>query len=302
MRTTTRTPRPRIVVGIVIVAAGLAGCGGGGRSTTADTTTADLIDTDVAVTTAAPTSESTTTPPAPSVDPTTAPAPAGADPATPVASSGDQAADDDASDDALPLAGAAGFRGVSLVEQLTVLDAPDGTEVATLPATTPFGTPTVVRVLDRTPGWVHVLVPIRPNDLSGWVREADVQLEPVEAEIHVDLASRTLRLTENGETTGEWPVAIGRSDRPTPTGSFFITDKLATGDAGSVWGAHAFGVSAFSDVLTDFIGGNGQVGIHGTNDPGSIGNDVSSGCIRLPNEVIDDLITRLPLGTPVHIV
>lgn len=283
----------RTFAALALVTAALAGCGASGGSAGTNT---------------APTASSPTTDPVPTADVATTDAATTVLDATPDSqtSATDTASVDSAEPDTTtsgaPTIGTAGFRGVSLVDELVVLDAPDGAEVATLPTATPFGTPTVVRVLDRQPGWVQVLVPIRPNDLSGWVREADVQLEAVDAEIHIDLAARTLRLTEDGATTGEWPVAIGRADRPTPTGSFFITDKLATGDADSVWGAHAFGVSAYSDVLTDFIGGNGQVGIHGTNDPNSIGDDVSSGCIRLPNEVIDELINRLPLGTPVHIV
>ncbi|WP_051063501.1 L,D-transpeptidase [Ilumatobacter nonamiensis] len=289
----------RFVAGLALVTAVLAGCGVGGGSNAADTAPAVIVPANATPTDDTPTAGAQTT----SVKPDTSTPEA---PPTSEATLTDTSTVDDTTSEnttsGAPTAGAAGFRGVSLVEELVVFDAPDGAEVATLPATTAFGTPTVVRVLDTEPGWVQVLVPIRPNDLSGWIREADVELEAVDAEIHIDLTSRTLRLTENGETTGEWPVAIGRSDRPTPTGSFFITDKLATGDADSVWGAHAFGVSAYSDVLDDFIGGIGQVGIHGTNDPSSIGNDVSSGCVRLPNEVIDDLINRLPLGTPVHIV
>lgn len=291
------TWRPaRTLAGIALAAAAIAGCGGGGAGgdSSADTApVAAAVSTDPAAT---PTFPPLTAPVSEPV-PEQLPEP----PATDTAPSTDAAPAPTTPEDVEVAAEPVALRGVSLVDQLVVFDDPDGSEVAMLPATTAFGTPTVVSVLDRTPGWVHVLVPVRPNDLSGWVREAEVRLEPVDAEIHIDIAARTLRLTENGENAGEWPIAVGRPDRPTPTGSFFITDKLATGDPGSVWGAHAFGISAFSDVLDEFIGGIGQIGIHGTNNPGSIGNDASSGCIRLPNEVIDDLIGRLPLGTPVHI-
>lgn len=44
-----------------------------------------------------------------------------------------------------------------------------------------------------------------------------------------------------------------------------------------------------------------MVGIHGTNDPASIGKDVSHGCIRVPNDVVVRMATLLPLGTPVEI-
>ena len=63
-----------------------------------------------------------------------------------------------------------------------------------------------------------------------------------------------------------------------------------------MYGPFAFGLSGFSDVHMDFAGGEGVIGIHGTNDPASIGTRVSNGCIRVPNDVITDLAARLPLG------
>jgi lipoprotein-anchoring transpeptidase ErfK/SrfK len=281
---TAHVTRPTLaIVGTAVLAVALLGCGGGAapadRPADADAvgpgTPTVSVDAPVVA---------ESNPPA--VDPSTTTASTSA-PTTPTT---EQARDVEAA-----------LRGVSLVDRLVVFDRPDGDVITELPARTPFDTPMVVGVIDDVPGWAHVLVPVRPNDLTGWVRAADIRLEAVDAAIHVDLASRTLRLTEAGVVVGEWPVAVGRPDRPTPTGQFFITDKLATGDPSSVWGAHAFGISAYSDVLDEFIGGIGQIGVHGTNDPSSIGQNVSSGCIRLPNEVIDELIDRLPLGTPVHI-
>ncbi len=42
--------------------------------------------------------------------------------------------------------------------------------------------------------------------------------------------------------------------------------------------------------------------IHGTNEPWSIGQAVSSGCIRLLNQDIYDLYARVPVGTPVTVL
>jgi lipoprotein-anchoring transpeptidase ErfK/SrfK len=42
--------------------------------------------------------------------------------------------------------------------------------------------------------------------------------------------------------------------------------------------------------------------LHGTNEPGSIGTAVSSGCIRLFNHDIIDLYTRVPVGAPVAVL
>jgi lipoprotein-anchoring transpeptidase ErfK/SrfK len=54
-------------------------------------------------------------------------------------------------------------------------------------------------------------------------------------------------------------------------------------------------------VLTSFAGGDGQVAIHGTNQPGLIGSEVSHGCVRVDNTTITKLARMIPLGTPVRI-
>ena len=52
------------------------------------------------------------------------------------------------------------------------------------------------------------------------------------------------------------------------------------------YGPYALGLSAHSPVYTSFAGGDGQVGLHGTNQPSVLGTDVSHGCIRVANDVI----------------
>jgi hypothetical protein len=42
--------------------------------------------------------------------------------------------------------------------------------------------------------------------------------------------------------------------------------------------------------------------IHGTNDPSTIGKFVSSGCIRLTNEDVADLFSRVDVGTRVVVL
>ena len=54
-------------------------------------------------------------------------------------------------------------------------------------------------------------------------------------------------------------------------------------------------------MLTSFAGGDGVIGIHGTNDPSTLGKDVSHGCIRMSNSGITKLAKILPLGVPVQI-
>ena len=62
----------------------------------------------------------------------------------------------------------------------------------------------------------------------------------------------------------------------------------------------AIGLSGHSNTLSEFNGGDGQIAIHGTDDEGTIGQDVSHGCVRVSNDIILKL-AKLPLGTPVVI-
>ena len=48
--------------------------------------------------------------------------------------------------------------------------------------------------------------------------------------------------------------------------------------------------------------GTSQYRIHGTNDPSTIGKFVSSGCIRLTNEDVADLFSRVDVGTKVVVL
>jgi lipoprotein-anchoring transpeptidase ErfK/SrfK len=95
-------------------------------------------------------------------------------------------------------------------------------------------------------------------------------------------------------------VAVGSSATPTPTGRYYVNQKLISADPSGPYGPGALGVSAFSNVLTGWTQG-GPIGIHGTNEPWSIGRAVSNGCIRLPNPVLKRVFAAAPAGTPVII-
>lgn len=186
---------------------------------------------------------------------------------------------------------------------LTAFERPDATSPQrTLSGATEFGSALALLVTSQNePGWVQVLVPGRPTGATAWLPldGASFELRTITTHLQVDLAARTLTLFDNGEVVLSTPVAIGSPDAPTPTGVFSVTDKLQDPSPNGAYGPFALGLSGRSEVLTDFAGGDGQIGIHGTNDPSSIGQDVSHGCIRVPNDVIIQLNDLLPLGTPV---
>lgn len=169
--------------------------------------------------------------------------------------------------------------------------------------TTLLGTTTVLTVLEGPQaGWARVMLPIRPNGSEGWVRTDGMAMFVVEGSMVIDLSDRTLiyRVGNNEVLTTE--VGIGTNRNPTPTGRFFVTDSVTMANPDSTWGPHALGLSARSDTITEYNGGDGIIGIHGTNSPWSIGQASSLGCVRVPNEIITRLHQMVRLGTPVEIV
>lgn len=76
----------------------------------------------------------------------------------------------------------------------------------------------------------------------------------------------------------------------TPKGSYKIINKAV--NPGGVYGAKWLGLN---------IPGGGY-GIHGTNNPSSIGKNVSRGCIRMYNRDVIALFNLVPVGTPVKII
>jgi lipoprotein-anchoring transpeptidase ErfK/SrfK len=165
-----------------------------------------------------------------------------------------------------------------------------------------LGTVTVLGVVSGPQdGWAQVMLPMRPNGSTGWVRADDVWFYAADGEIIVDLTERRLSYVVDGLSVLETEIGVGSRYNRTPTGLFFVTDNVALAEPGGPWGPRALGLSARSDSITSFNGGDGIIGIHGTNNPSSIGSDISLGCIRLPNDVITRLSDLVPIGTRVEI-
>lgn len=161
--------------------------------------------------------------------------------------------------------------------------------------------PLTFLVVGRRKGWVHVALPTRPNQSRAWVRRHDVRLSFTQMRIEVQRSKHRLRLLDGRRAVFTKPIAVGKSLSPTPAGRYFVTDIIRATHPKGFFGPYALGLSAHSTVYTSFEGGDGQVGIHGTNQPAVLGSDVSHGCIRVGNAVIRRLAATVPLGTPVLI-
>lgn len=190
-----------------------------------------------------------------------------------------------------------------VLSSVDVYESPgDAVPMFTMPSQTILGTATVLTLVDQpSDGWAEVMLPVRPNGTTGWVAIEDIYLYVVEGRIVVDLSDRTLTYSLNGQDVLTTTIAVGRSAYPTPIGDFFVTDSVTLTRPDGPWGPHALGLSARSETITEYNGGDGIIGIHGTNNPSSIGTEASLGCVRLPNELISRLHAMVPIGTPVEI-
>jgi len=168
------------------------------------------------------------------------------------------------------------------------------------------GVPTIFAVLAKrvdarcATQWYRVQLPLKPNGSTGWVRASDVELEPVTTRIEVDLSERRVTLFDRGRRVLTATAAIGSPQTPTPTGRYYVNQRLVPTDASGPFGPGAIGISAFSEVLTGWTQG-GPIAIHGTNRPDLLGRAVSNGCIRVRNDQLRRLFDRTLAGTPVTV-
>jgi lipoprotein-anchoring transpeptidase ErfK/SrfK len=148
--------------------------------------------------------------------------------------------------------------------------------------------------------WVRVRLPVLPNNTTGWVpRDALGGYGVVRTHLVVELGRESATLLRDGVSIFRAPVGVGTARWPTPTGEFYIRNRLTSLDQ-ATYGPLAFGTSARSSLLTDWPAG-GFVGIHGTSRPDLLPGRVSHGCIRLRNEDILRLGRLMPVGTPLTI-
>jgi lipoprotein-anchoring transpeptidase ErfK/SrfK len=120
----------------------------------------------------------------------------------------------------------------------------------------------------------------------------------------VNKATNRLAWIRYGKIVMETPVATGRTDDLTPEGLFTVTVKaknpyyrkknIPGGDPRNPLGSRWIGFNA--------RGTDGRIyGLHGTNQPSSIGRYISNGCIRLPKQALERLYEEVPVGAKVYI-
>jgi lipoprotein-anchoring transpeptidase ErfK/SrfK len=186
------------------------------------------------------------------------------------------------------------------VGQIPIFSAPDGAQTKTMRNPTVEGMQIVFGVKETKGDWLKVQLPARPNGATGWVRKSDVLVKSVPNHIVIEVNKRKLSAFKGSKLLMEAPVGVGTSKTPTPTGNYYV--DFSVKNPGSPYGAHMLSVAAFSNVLTNFGGGVGQIAIHGWGNDGSVGAFSSNGCLRLLNKDVTRLAGMAPAGTPVFIL
>ena len=117
--------------------------------------------------------------------------------------------------------------------------------------------------------------------------------------IEINIPSHTLGLYIGGEKIREYPVCVGTKDTVTPQGQYSVVYK--TTDPYWLNKDVVVPPGPQNPLGIRWIGMSKSLGIHGNNNPESIGTSASAGCIRMYNRDIKELYELVPVNTPVII-
>jgi len=116
----------------------------------------------------------------------------------------------------------------------------------------------------------------------------------------VSIPDRKLAVIENDAVVNVYPIAVGAARTPSPVGTFTIVNRVT--NPTYYKRGRTVAPSAANPVGTRWIGLSQKgYGIHGTNQPKSIGLAKSHGCIRLRNEDVERLFERVRPGDVVEL-
>jgi lipoprotein-anchoring transpeptidase ErfK/SrfK len=169
----------------------------------------------------------------------------------------------------------------------------------TLSSPNEMGATRVFLVDAKDRDWLKVLLPIRPNGSTGWVKASDVKLSSTTHRVEIDPQAFKFTVFDGDKVLRTGKVATGEDGTPTPAGRFYFTELVEPPNPDGDYGAYAFGLSGFSPTLKTFAGGPGQLAVHGTNKASALGRKVSHGCVRVSNDDITWMAKNLAIGTPV---
>ena len=116
----------------------------------------------------------------------------------------------------------------------------------------------------------------------------------------ISIPDRKVALIEDGRVVKVYAVAVGKPSTPSPAGTFEVTSRIMK----PTWYHHGQIVrpGPANPLGTRWLGLSRGYGIHGTNEPSSIGKSASHGCIRMRNRDVEELFELVRVGDEVDLV
>jgi lipoprotein-anchoring transpeptidase ErfK/SrfK len=159
---------------------------------------------------------------------------------------------------------------------------------------------------DNGRAWLRVRLPGRVFDRktpppTGWITASDTRRGQTAWHLVVDVDARRVVVYHDGARKRSFRVIVGKPSTPTPRGEYFVEETMRL-PAGHVGAPFALAASARSRVFWSFMGGPGQIALHGVkNVGGTMGTAVSNGCVRMTDDAIVWLAQRIQAGVPLTI-
>ncbi len=126
-------------------------------------------------------------------------------------------------------------------------------------------------------------------------------------QLEVSRSQRRLQVYVLGEPVKSYAMCVGRGNN-TPVGHFYIQRRAVWPPWTTYEGKYIPGGSRRNPLGARWLGTSARgrergwaIGMHGTNQPSSIGRRISGGCLRMYNKNAIELYNNIPIGTPVWI-
>jgi lipoprotein-anchoring transpeptidase ErfK/SrfK len=193
-------------------------------------------------------------------------------------------------------------RPVAVLRRAVALRAtPGGAPLARLRPRTQWGSPAVLAIVGRKGSWLKVIATELSNGHRAWIPLEATQVLANPWSVHADLAKRRVTVLRNGRVVRRFPVAVGAPGTPTPTGNFAVTDKLRLTGNSPNYGCCALALTGHQPNISQGWKGGDRLAIHGTHEPGTIGQAASLGCMRAGDSDARWVVAHVWLGTIVEI-
>jgi lipoprotein-anchoring transpeptidase ErfK/SrfK len=146
--------------------------------------------------------------------------------------------------------------------------------------------------------------PVAPTPIPSTIPTPAIRTD---LRIEINLTRRRLTLYQGQQTLKVYPVAVGKSGWETPLGQFQVRQMYENPPWRNPFTGEVIpGGSGDNPLGRRWIGfwtnGKNWVGMHGTPKPSTVGQAASHGCIRMFNRDIEELFSKVAIGTPVRVV